>query len=300
MFSRIFWRTPAVRHLAWLTHSVSLACNSLHPLFDPHPPEGLLSALQTLDANPRPLLDILARRSHRRLGVYFEDLYRFALETFWQREVVLQNQPIRSHERTLGELDFIVRHKESGRYEHHEIAIKFYLGCYPSRSPDGDWLGPDRRDRLQDKLDKLSGHQASLTRHPLTQELLQSRAIEPVEDLIFLRGYLFYPIRKTPPPLPEGIAAGHSRGQWLTLDQARSQGWQPQCPVVQLQKPDWLGPLQLRDGALPLAQPHYLESLALIAERAFPMLFARLEWQDAGFWLETARFFVAPDGWPNL
>jgi len=294
LFTRHFWRNPPVRHLAWMATAPSMINGPQRLLFSPPAPPDLREHLLALDRQPAELHRILERRSTRRLGVYFEALYRYALEHLWHRETIFQNLAVQDGGRTLGELDFIVRDRISDRHEHHEIAVKFYLG-----TPSGQWLGPDQKDRLRDKLTRLLEHQSTLTRHPRTAEMLHHSSINELDDLIFLRGYLFYPVDLAGPSLPASIAPEHSRGHWLTLSRARTTAWDPQRPIMQLHKPDWLGPLQCLDGDLADTPQLYGKALEQVASRNFPLLFARLSRQQSGFWLETERFFVVPDQWPE-
>ncbi len=294
LFSGHFWQNPAVRHLAWLVTAPPLLKAPQASLFAPPATGDLSDQLLALDRRPGELHRALDQQRSRRLGVYFEALYGFALEHLWHRETVFRNLAIHGAGRTVGELDFIVRDRESNRYEHHEIAVKFYLGA-----PTGQWLGPDTRDRLTDKLAKLLNHQSRLSRHPKAAELLRSASVSQPDELIFLRGYLFYSAGGPSPSLPESIAPEHPRGRWLTQSQASSTAWDPQHPIIPLHKPDWLGPLQCLDRDLAGAHSAYLQALEQVADQHFPVLFARLSRQPGGFWLEKDRFFVVPDQWPG-
>lgn len=299
LFRDQYWRTPAIRHLAWLLTSPSLLADDERAVL-PLGAETITAALLDLERNPEPLLTCLQERSSRRLGIYFEQLYRFALAHFMERDLVLQNQPVRTLERTVGELDFIVRRRRDAGYEHHEIAVKFYLGFTPDRAAP-DWWGPDSRDRLSHKLHRLLDHQSRLSELPPTRTLLQQQGIDQVQPRICLRGYLFHPTGGRPAPtLPPGIGPQYPRGYWLTLDDAH----QHPCPAdilrVPLYKPDWLGPMQLPAPTDSTDVPGYSQCLSRIEERGHALLFADLERTANGFWLERSRFFVVPRTWPRL
>ncbi|WP_097460693.1 DUF1853 family protein [Mangrovitalea sediminis] len=299
LFRDYYWQTPAVRHLAWLLTSPSLLANESLAV-QPLKPAEVAQKLKALDSHPETLLSRLGERQSHRLGVYFEQLYRFALEHFMDCEVVLQNQQIQENQHTLGELDFIVRRHQDQRVEHHEIAVKFYLGYVPD-SEEPDWWGPDSRDRLGRKLHRLLTHQARLCEQATTRTFLQQLDIKQVYPRIFLRGYLFNPVAGQPVPgLPPGTSEQSPRGYWLRQAEAQRHPCPKDRLRVPLRKPDWLGPLQLpgdtqvsgASGDIPISQR--------TGERAHPQLFADLERTEKGFWLERERFFIVPENWPAL
>lgn len=299
LFRDHYWRTPAVRHLAWLLTSPAWLADDERTVL-PLQAETITAALLDLNRAPEPLLSCLQERPSRRLGVYFEQLYRFALEHFMECDLILQNQPVRDAQRTIGELDFIVRRRRDALFEHHEIAVKFYLGFVPSQAA-ADWWGPDSRDRLSHKLDRLLSHQSRLSEHLPARTLLQHHGIDQVRPRICLRGYLFHPIGDRPlPPLPPGMGSQYPQGYWLTLDDAQ----QHPCPIdalrVPVYKPDWLGPIQLAADMDGSDVPAYSQLLTRIEEREHPLLFADLKRTAGGFWLERSRFFVVPRAWPHL
>lgn len=296
LFSTRYWHTAAVRHLAWVLTAPSLLSAADAPVFSPPHPDDLCHRLAALDKAPEPLLNTLSRPASRRLGIYFEALYHYALEHFWNRRVLLRNEAVRSATRTLGELDFVVYDPAGDRFEHHEIAVKFYLGLY--RDGIATWLGPDRGDRLPDKLHKLLHHQSRLSRHPLARQLLESKSIPPPRAVLFLRGYLFYPPAPAAPPLPREVARDHLRGTWYRCQEISGKHWNPEEPLIELRKPHWLGPAQCLDGGLERARAASASILERVHNQGFPVLCARLRRQPAGFWLESERFFVVPDQWP--
>jgi hypothetical protein len=126
-------RQPQVRDLAW----VILAPPLLHtaPWTQRHPlagsrwadrPEDLQAWLQALDDASQPLVDWLAQAPTRRLGLYYERLWQFALHQAPGIELLAANLPIRKGGHTLGELDMVIRDRDG--VHHLELAIKLYLG----------------------------------------------------------------------------------------------------------------------------------------------------------------------------
>lgn len=128
------------------------------------------------------------------MGFYFERLYRVLLQDLLGWDILLQNQQIQSNGRTIGELDFVVHNGSEDRIEHHEIAIKFYLGVNQPAGPTL-WYGPNAKDRLDLKTAGMLHKQSQRTHLPEARTLLANAGITgPVTPRIFMPGYLFYPL----------------------------------------------------------------------------------------------------------
>jgi hypothetical protein len=281
---------PAVRDLAWSLGSAPLlsprdsAARWPAPawyaeiLADFHP------HLLQLDRAPQPLLDLLAGRTDRRLGSYFETLWRYWLAHNPRYHLLAANLPVRDGGRTLGEFDLIVADRSSGRTLHWELALKFYLGQGDTADP-GNWWGPGRRDRLAVKTAHLLQHQTRLAQHPQARRLLAARGLRIDASLVVLKGRLFYPAG-LPRHAVSGSCPVHLRGNWLRARQLAQQTprhWQV------LEKHQWLAPLARPAGDL--------LSNAELAERCYhgkhhPVCAA--SFADA---VETGRWFVVPDDW---
>ncbi|MCK5865568.1 MAG: DUF1853 family protein, partial [Marinobacter adhaerens] len=242
--------------------------------------------------NPEKAPPLLSETPPKRLGFYFEQLYRVLLEDLLGWDILLQNRQIQSNGRTIGELDFVVHNRLEDRIEHHEIAIKYYLGV-PEQAGRTLWYGPNAKDRLDLKADRMLNLQSQRTRLPEARELLAEAGInEPVTPRIFMPGYLFYP-RETRVIAPESVPANHLRGHWCYLSQIESSdihGW------VVLNKPHWIGPWRQSE---PPAADAMTTALNTIERHNIPLLFAKLEKNDSSrIWQETDRIFVVPDSWP--
>ncbi|MFE8071918.1 DUF1853 family protein [Marinobacteraceae bacterium S3BR75-40.1] len=303
LFRRQFFQQDAVRHLAWLVSAPPLLEDSMPDAVHLPWPEDVMARLDALDQAPEPLLQALAQRNNRRLGLYFECLYRFALESLLGCEVLAHGLAIRQQGQTLGELDFILR---LGRQiHHHEIAVKFYLGWTPTAAGQraAGWYGPDTRDQLARKLAHLRERQIPLAHQTATAETLRAQAIpQPQVSSIGLFGYLFENPNVPSPPLPAGVHPRYNRGHWYPLAEARALLTDSPQPGdwLPLFKPNWLGPLQLASLAPEEARKQRELALQRIAARQHPMLFARMGYSEDGeFRVEEERCFVTPDAWPG-
>ena len=146
-------RHAAVRDLAWVLISPPLLSNPPRPQRHPlsaspwmRSPDLLADWLLTLDRDASSLEHWLAQSSVRRLGLYYERLWQFALHAAPGVEVLAANLPIRDGGHTLGELDLLLRDEQG--VHHLELAIKLYLG--PERAGGellSHWLGPGSHDR---------------------------------------------------------------------------------------------------------------------------------------------------------
>ncbi|MCL1484758.1 MAG: DUF1853 family protein [Marinobacter sp.] len=156
---------PAIRHLAWLCSSPQLLQCPLSFTPQRYLPNDYLATLLNWDAHPQNAPALLGEPPQKRLGHYVERLYRVLLENLLGWDILLQNQQIHSDGRTIGELDFVVYNRHRQRIEHHEIAIKFYLG-------HTQWFGPNAHDRLDLKTRSLLDQQSQRSQTPEARELL--------------------------------------------------------------------------------------------------------------------------------
>lgn len=285
-------RTPAVRHLAWLCQAPQLLRSPL--TFEPshYLPMGYLDRLRHWDRHPDTLPDLLRDTPPKRLGFYFERLYRVLLEDLLGWDILIQNQQIQSNGRTLGELDFVVHNRNEGRLEHHEIAIKYYLGV-PEPNGHTRWYGPNAKDRLDLKTSRMLNTQSQRARLPEAQALLAGAGIsEPITPRIFMPGYLFYPSLPDY-KIPDYVPANHLAGRWRYVSEltaSSTRHW------VVLNKPDWIGPWQQADEP---QEEESVPALDTIKQKHVPLLFAALAQDRAGApWQEVDRIFVVPESWP--
>jgi len=284
---------PTLRHLAWMLCAPQLIQGKLVFKPDAHLPPRAWDTLRAWAENPALGPSVLTDPPHPRLGLYFERLYECLMTELLGWSLVAKNLQIKSGDglRTLGELDLVLRNPETQALEHHEIAVKFYLGY--QRQGELWWYGPNARDRLDLKTARLLEHQSLMLQRPETREALRERGIAPPERVrIFMPGYLFTPLNPSCPVASPVSATGPCTWTYLSgAGEMEAQAWVP------LYKPHWLGPwLQVRapDPAGCRA------ALAQIGQSGRPGLFARLE-QDrhTGLWLEAERRFVVPSNWPD-
>ena len=296
---------PAIRHLAWLCSAPQLLQCPLSFTPQRHLPTGYCATLLGWDADPQSAPALLREPPPPRLGHYVERLYRVLLEHLLGWDILLQNQQIHSNGHTIGELDFVVYNRHRQRVEHHEIAIKFYLGH------STQWFGPNAHDRLDLKTDSLLNRQSQRSHTPEALELLKSHGLDgPLVPRIFMPGYLFYPRSKAmitatggafansrtllSPTLPQSVPGDHLQGHWIY---ARHLNAEDGATRVVIRKPHWIGPWQ---QAQPPCQRQVAETLQQIEYDQSPRLLAELQQHtESGHWREVERCFVMPQKWPG-
>jgi len=296
-------RHPQVRDLAWVILSPPLLIDAPSPQRHPlsasrwsDAPGALSDWLLLLDRQPAILQAWLAQHSIRRLGLYYERLWQFALAQAPDVELLVANLPIRQDGQTLGELDLILRDAEG--VHHLELAVKFYLGLQTGERRRHDhWLGPGSHDRLDIKLQRLCEHQLQLSSSHQAQTLLTELTCREIDSALWLGGYLFQPWQDGC-ELPTGANPAHLGGHWLRLGDwphsAAVDGdahWQP------LPRQAWLAPAQLEDSQLWQAED--VQQWITDADRNQARLLARMEPDADGRWIERERLFVVSDSWPG-
>ncbi|MFI8479331.1 DUF1853 family protein [Pseudomonas sp. NPDC078700] len=297
---------PAVRDLAWVILAPPLLSET--PTRQRHPltasrwarePQLLADWLLTLDNDCSSLTHWLAKRSVRRLGLYYERLWQFALNAAPDVEILAANLPIRREGHTLGELDLILQDAEG--LHHLELAIKLYLGeQFSSGTANHHWLGPGSRDRLDLKLSHITAHQLPLSK---TEQALSTLAREginsqSVQASMWVAGYLFYPWPKGCLP-PTGAHPEHLRGNWVhQCDWPRLLAEHPGASWQILPRHDWLAPARISQAnhwsndQLPIW-------FATLEANTNAQLLVRLEQGPEGYWLEQQRVFLVSDSWPE-
>ena len=286
------YRDPLVRDLAWTLSSPPLLqrCDNGVRWLDTGWFEQITDqyrrTLRELDRHPQALKQLINSQKDRRLGNYFETLWRYWLMTGERYRLLYANLQLRTGERTLGEFDFLVKDTQTGKTLHWEVAVKFYLGSGDTTQPD-NWWGPARRDRLDIKTQRLLDHQGSLSQRPEAQALFSELGLQVDETWLILKGRLYYPAGAQTTP-PEGRHPDHLQGFWVH-----------QCALTELEGSDWL-PLDRHQWLAPV---HNVDPASCVATAALagkwaqqrlqrPVCIARIS--DGQ---EVQRGFVVPDDW---
>jgi uncharacterized protein len=297
---------PAVRDLAWLLFSPDLlsASRAGAPLACPVATgaerDATLVWLAALDRDPAELHAQVHKPSLTRLGFYAEALLEYFLRHGPHARLIAANVPLRTAERTLGEVDFLLENQRGERL-HWELAVKFYLhvGEGEEAATLARYVGPNLQDRFDLKHARLLNHQLVLSE----RDEFASLGFEgPWRAELFVKGRLFY--RDGEPGLalnpPPELAGDHLRGWWKTASEWRDS--KADGLFAPLPRLGWLAERTL------LAQERegLGEQTAVLSERvetlASPIMVAQYEHAECAtgvLWREHSRGFIVPDEWPE-
>jgi hypothetical protein len=130
------------------------------------------------------------------LGKQAEYCFESYLIASKRYQLLAANIQIQGERQTLGELDFLVFDREAEKVLHIELACKFYL-FDPRLNEEATtgWIGPNRKDSLNDKLNKLVNSQFPLLQAEETFQKLKDSGIDTasVESQLCLKAFLFVP-----------------------------------------------------------------------------------------------------------
>lgn len=286
-------RHPQVRDLAWACFSPPLL-NS-EQLGDPGVGNCVLELtparkqlLLQLDAAPAQLEAHLAIRSGTRLGLYFEALWHFFLTADTTLELVAHNLPVREGGKTFGEFDIIYWCPRRQQHVHLELALKYYLGL-PGQNV---WLGPNQRDRLDNKVRHLIERQTRLSENPASTAPLQRHGVTDVQREIEVKGYLF-DATSGPAVLPQGHHAGNALRYWLDLEEFGSNHDAPARWAI-LARQQWLAPVHIDPAAMLTNSNVAMLASELFSKGRGPLMLAQCDEQGH----ERERCFLTPRHWP--
>lgn len=129
-----------------------------------------------------------------RLGHLAEKVIAESINLSSNYKIIFENTQIFKGKETIGELDFIIEELQSKKIIHLELAYKFYLfDPNISEIQIENWVGPNRKDSLIEKLDKLRLKQFPLLAHPSTKSILQNINIGEITQALCLLVSLFIP-----------------------------------------------------------------------------------------------------------
>lgn len=208
-----------------------------------------------------------------KVGRYFENLHHAMLSA--GHTVLACHRIVSAQGRTLGELDLLYR-TPSGTVVHRELAVKHYLGLH-DRGDHESWVGPNRHDRLDRKLERLLEHQVRLPALARRYERWPSELPFPSRTEVLMMGAFF--VHPEHAAIPRDAHPDAERGFWCRAAELPALGRAWVC----LPKPWWLGPAQARFGPWQDAA----SVSAWVTTRRRPLLVGN----------EELRGFVVPEDW---
>lgn len=172
------------------------------------------------------------------IGKIMEHRFRDALLASRRYELVSHGLQIQGEDRTLGELDFLIRDLEDRQVWHIEFVYKFYIYRQELGSDRYDpWIGPGLKDRLIYKLDKLTRQQFPILHSTECRTLLEPLGldVDRIKQGLAFCAELFLPLGID--EIPEGLDTRCIQGRWY------DEGHEPESYSILDRKSDWIRPL---------------------------------------------------------
>ena len=132
----------------------------------------------------------------QRLGKYVERFVSHQLVNTEGVSLIAENIQISKDRITLGELDCLLY--KNGNPIHLEVVYKFYL-YDPTKQGLHCWIGPNKKDRLVEKLEKLQQKQLPLLYSKDCEKYLKSISLHSadISQQVYFKAQLFLPLRNS-------------------------------------------------------------------------------------------------------
>ena len=129
-----------------------------------------------------------------RLGKYVERFVSYQLNQEKNIQILAENIQIQQEKRTLGELDFIILKNKNPI--HLEVIYKFYLyDASVGETEIEHFIGPNRKDSLVEKLNKLKQHQLPLLYTNECENYIKTLNLDilKIEQHVYFKAQIFVP-----------------------------------------------------------------------------------------------------------
>ena len=159
-----------------------------------------------------------------RLGHQMEHVFKQLIAHSSRFEILLHNLPIKEGNRTIGEIDFILRDVKTNKRIHVELTYKFYIINTEIRESIHRLIGPNRRDTFFAKMEKIKNVQFQLLHSKEGSKALNERNIDHtiIQHQVCYKGQLFLPWKdksSTIHPLNTSCISGY----WLRFSDFKSE-----------------------------------------------------------------------------
>ncbi|MEL6656862.1 MAG: DUF1853 family protein [Bacteroidota bacterium] len=168
-----------------------------------------------------------------RLGHLAEKVVSLLIKSSTNYEVLYENIQLIENKKTIGEIDFILSNQDTKQLIHLELAYKFYLyDPHISAETIKNWIGPNRNDSLQEKLDKVNNKQFPLLYHNAAQSQLDQLEHKDISQQLCLLASLFVPYQPEAhlPTVYQKAIKGYylSHEDFMSLDHSEKTYYLPQ------------------------------------------------------------------------
>ncbi len=154
-----------------------------------------------------------------RLGHQMEHVFKQLLEASNQYDILIHSLPIKDDNRTIGEIDFILRDVASEQLIHVELTYKFYIIDTSISEPIHQLIGSNRRDMFFTKLEKIKNLQFPLLHTAEGRDALNQKGInhEEIKHQCCYKGQLFVPYATSEVHI-RPLNKACIQGKWLKFD----------------------------------------------------------------------------------
>lgn len=169
------------------------------------------------------------------LGKRMEQFFKYYVTHFSGEEIMAHNEQIIHDKTTIGELDFILKDPKTQQVSHVELVYKFYLYDPEIATEEDRWTGPNHRDSLNRKINRLLKHQFPLIHRKETFPLLDRLGVTPkeIKQKICFKANFFFPWKDT---TPESLHP--FQGSWLRASEFTGSFFES-GKFFSPKKPDW-------------------------------------------------------------
>lgn len=129
------------------------------------------------------------------LGKRIETFFELVIKQSGNCKLIAGNLQIYKDKITIGEIDFLVYDLQQKKDLHIEVVYKFYVYDPSYHDELQRWIGPNRKDSLLQKVQKLKRDQLPLLFKPETRKTLSSYKlnIDVIKQLVCFKANLFVP-----------------------------------------------------------------------------------------------------------
>ncbi|WP_235869165.1 DUF1853 family protein [Veronia nyctiphanis] len=165
--------TQIAKDSDWLIHAPQLT----HLPQQLMVPSNFWSSINTLKKIP-----LTRYEGGHRIGFYYQWLVQQLLTEHPTYKLLAEEVQVNDNGRTLGSVDFLVE-APGEEIEHWEVAVKFYLAY------ENQWYGPNAKDTLAKKQQKMLDHQLLITDTKAYQD--QFPEMKPAHRRLLMQGRLY-------------------------------------------------------------------------------------------------------------
>jgi len=158
-----------------------------------------------------------------RLGHQMEYIFKQLVLHSNKYEILLHNLPIKDGNRTIGEIDFILKDGQTGTLIHIELTYKFYIIDSQIADPIHRLIGPNKRDTFFAKMEKIKNKQFQLIHSEEGSKALNKIQIDHklIEHQACCKAQLFTPFQlkeRSIKPLNKACICGY----WLHFEDLKA------------------------------------------------------------------------------